>query len=1082
MNAGPHRVRTFSMPLESELGLIRIGNAAGLRISALPNGSLFAIEHGDGHGRIMLNQLLGSPLGGCVVRVVLRTGSGETVEAAGPAAAVEFGSAGDRFVWAGESVGLRHRVTLWLHPTQNLWLWRLDLANLSGAPVSCDAILVQDLGLGERGFVTGNEAFASQYIDHSIAAHPRLGPIIMSRQILAQHGRHPWLAHGCLDGAASFATDAAQLFGPAYRDAAFLAFPFGTSLPGVRLQREAACAVLQSGARELAPGGETDCSFFALFDPDHSAVSGDEDLVRADAAEEAAAAFSKAEVALCAPIRSLPQDAPPLQCSAGEEAAAQGGRMHEERREGQLLSYFLEDGPRNRHAVLRDKDRLMPRRHGTILRSGRSLLPDEAVLSATCWMHGVFAAQLAIGNIGFHQLFSVSRDAFNIVRTSGLRILAETRGGWRLLTLPSIFEMGLSDCRWVYDTDGGSIAVHAAASGEDAAMQWEIAVDGEPCRFLVFGHVVLGERDYANAGRIEVDGDAKRFTFRPDPDSLWAKHYPQAVYHLVTGTPGAVEAIGGDELLYADGQPRGGPYVALRTAPTRQLRIAVVGSMTDPAEAARLAEKYEGGVAAPDMLRSADSFWSRVTRDVRLKGEGEGIRSVNTFFPWLVRDAVVHLSVPHGLEQYTGAAWGTRDVCQGPMEFLLALEHDETAKQVLKLVFGRQFTSGGWPQWFMHEPYGEIQDPHSHGDIPIWPLKALCDYIECTNDFTVLSELVPWRNNPSASSTAAHCETLLASLQEKFIPGTHLIRYGEGDWNDSLQPADPTLKDWMVSSWTVALFFQQLRRYAGILRGAGEADHASRLDELAGAMRTDFNRHLLRDGTVAGYAIFNREGGVSELLLHPSDQKTGVRYSLIAMNCAIAGGLFTPEQARHHLGLIRANLSFPDGVRLMDRPVPYRGGAEHIFRRAESSPYFGREVGLMYVHAHLRYCEAAAAMGEAQDFWEGLQTVNPIAVTERLPHAGLRQRNCSFTSSDAAFDDRYEASAQWERVRQGSVTADGGWRIYSSSPGLYIQLLLAQLAGRRRRFGETLASPLAREGEQAVTLEWLMQREAVSRP
>ena len=39
--------------------------------------------------------------------------------------------------------------------------------------------------------------------------------------------------------------------------------------------------------------------------------------------------------------------------------------------------------------------------------------------------------------------------------------------------------------------------------------------------------------------------------------------------------------------------------------------------------------------------------------------------------PWLVHDAMIHLTAPHGLEQYSVAAWGTRDVCQGPLEFLL---------------------------------------------------------------------------------------------------------------------------------------------------------------------------------------------------------------------------------------------------------------------------------------------------------------------------------------------------------------------------------------------------------------------------
>src|SRR5208337_4359078 len=149
------------------------------------------------------------------------------------------------------------------------------------------------------------------------------------------------------------------------------------------------------------------------------------------------------------------------------------------------------------------------------------------------------------------------------------------------------------------------------------------------------------------------------------------------------------------------------------------------------------------------MLAPAYRFWRKLTRAIRIENRREDpdAKAVDTMFPWLAHDALIHLTVPHGLEQYTGAAWGTRDVCQGPMEFLLALEHDDTARQVLKLVFGRQFISGGWPQWFMHEPYGEIQDAHSHGDIPIWPLKALCDYIECTNDIAVLSEPVRWRDH-----------------------------------------------------------------------------------------------------------------------------------------------------------------------------------------------------------------------------------------------------------------------------------------------------------------------------------------------
>ena len=676
-------------------------------------------------------------------------------------------------------------------------------------------------------------------------------------------------------------------------------------------------------------------------------------------------------------------------------------------------------------------------------------------------------AQLTIGNTSFHKLFSISRDPYNVTRASGLRILADLGQGWRLLAIPSAFEMGLSDCRWVYRIGSRTITVEAVAAGDDAAMQWRVAVTGEACRFLVFGHLVLGEHELAHQGHVEIDRNRKRIRFRPDPQFLWGQRYPHSVYHFVTSTPDAVEAVGGDELLYEDGVFHGGAYVALRSGLTQELSFAVAGSLTDAKEAARLAEKYAAGVKSAAMLAPARRFWTHVTRGLRIAGDDAGARALDTSFPWLAHNAMIHLTVPHGLEQYTGAAWGTRDVCQGPVEFLLSLEHDEPVKQILRIVFAQQYEKrGDWPQWFMLEPYSNIQDKHAHGDVIVWPLKALCDYIEWTNDVAFLDEEVAWRNEDTLELTehrdtvARHIEKLIATAQQRFIPGTKLIRYGEGDWNDSLQPADPGLRDWMVSSWTVALFYHQLTRYAQVLRRVERADEAESLERLAQEMRQDFNRHLIGDGTVAGYAIFQNDGGRPELLLHPSDRRTGLKYSLLPMKRGILSGLFTPEQVAHHLKIIRAHLLFPDGARLMDRPVTYRGGPERIFRRAESAANFGREIGLMYTHAHLRYAEAMATLGEAEALWDALLKVNPVAVTEVLGQASPRQRNAYFSSSDAAFADRYKASAEWARVGKGEIAVNGGWRIYSSGPGLYTNVLLRLAFGRRRHFGERISAPL----------------------
>ena len=70
------------------------------------------------------------------------------------------------------------------------------------------------------------------------------------------------------------------------------------------------------------------------------------------------------------------------------------------------------------------------------------------------------------------------------------------------------------------------------------------------------------------------------------------------------------------------------------------------------------------------MLTASDRFWRKVTRGVRVRSADHSAdaEAIDTIFPWLAHDAMVHLTAPHGLEQYTGGAWGIRDVCQGPLE------------------------------------------------------------------------------------------------------------------------------------------------------------------------------------------------------------------------------------------------------------------------------------------------------------------------------------------------------------------------------------------------------------------------------
>ncbi|MCU0735389.1 MAG: hypothetical protein MUF20_07680 [Methylotetracoccus sp.] len=216
---------------------------------------------------------------------------------------------------------------------------------------------------------------------------------------------------------------------------------------------------------------------------------------------------------------------------------------------------------------------------------------------------------------------------------------------------------------------------------------------------------------------------------------------------------------------------------------------------------------------------------------------------------------------------------------------------------------------------------------------------------------------------------------------------------------------------------------------------------------------------MIQDEVLTGFAYFP-ESGDPQYLVHPRDEETGMQYSLLAMIHAIINDLFTPEQAKAHIELIRGHLLAPDGARLFDRPSRYQGGPQTYFQRAESSSFFGREIGIMYTHAHLRYAEAMARYGDAEAFFLAVCQANPIAIRSVVPNAAWRQANCYYSSSDAVFPDRYEASERYLEVIAGRVPVEGGWRVYSSGPGIASRLIHRCLLGFEQRKSALIIDPV----------------------
>src|SRR5215470_8439424 len=109
----PDPIQRLTTPRREDLGLRQISNG-GFQISLLPNGAIFALEHVHDSRRVMVNQTLGSPVAGGMGGVYLRIGGDAPVilAVAGVAASGSVGAGEDHFIWQGETVGVRHEVSL----------------------------------------------------------------------------------------------------------------------------------------------------------------------------------------------------------------------------------------------------------------------------------------------------------------------------------------------------------------------------------------------------------------------------------------------------------------------------------------------------------------------------------------------------------------------------------------------------------------------------------------------------------------------------------------------------------------------------------------------------------------------------------------------------------------------------------------------------------------------------------------------------------------------------------------------------------------------------------------------------------
>ncbi|WP_349515670.1 GH36-type glycosyl hydrolase domain-containing protein [Leuconostoc suionicum] len=1002
-------------------------------VNLLDNGAISKIISGN----VMINQIEGNNLDGSFANIFLRVKKFNHYNIhplTGPLSNSEVTYATNSVTWTGEFEEIIYQLNLLIH--DDTWFWTVDLE--TGKTKTVDVTYTQDLGLGGEKFVKTNEAYASQYIDHLVVTENDT-ITIASRQNQSQSSQYPYLQEGSFEKLSSYSTDAYQFFGTEYKQSSIPKAFQQSDLDNYNQQNESAYTALRTHEINLNQDN-VKFVFYASFE-EHQPAGNDHLLIDLNELHKRyATAVVLGESKKLEPVTTI---LPMTQVLAGDKLTEEEldqffpKKLQVEKKEKQILSFFNSDGS---HIVLPEKEKIQDRLSGNIVLSSLSRKPGEAVLASTQYITGIFESHNVYANSDLNILSTDTRDAFNIFKIGGTRIFIYINGEYQILGMPSLFVMHYNGADWYYKTNDDVIKISddANSSNHQLSLRFE-SLKHKQYDILVATQInsqTLGaEYQYA------FDNDTVKIS--PDPQQLMAEKMPDLGYKAdFSNHDGGQIDLSNEKLVFNQDLEFPTNQVIAKYHDVSNFTVQT-GIFSDNL---RLEDQDETRQAHAKNINDLLKSFHLATNNSRKK---DLVERTNLILPWFAHDALVHLMSPHGLEQSSGAAWGTRDVSQGPTELFLATEHYDEVRKIITNVYSHQFVeNGNWPQWFMFDQYSGIYADESHGDVIIWPMKVVADYLAVTNDVTILQERLPYMSQETKNMTNKdeklmdHLVKQINYIENNFLYDTAVSAYGDGDWDDTLQPADASQKQEMASTWTEELTIEVLRKMAQVLEKGSELQE--RCAALADRMYEDFKKYFMQADTLPGFIKMNSNHEVQPII-YPGDQKTGINYRLLPLSQGVLSQVLTGPEVRNALQIIKENLLYADGVRLMDRPAQYHGGVSKIFKRAEQSANFGREIGLLYVHAHIRYAEAIAANGDKNEAWRLLDLVNPINLTDRVPNADIRQANVYFSSSDADFDTRYEAQEQYAQLAKQSVNVKGGWRLYSSGPGIFIGALLQSI-------------------------------------
>ena len=407
----------------------------------------------------------------------------------------------------------------------------------------------------------------------------------------------------------------------------------------------------------------------------------------------------------------------------------------------------------------------------------------------------------------------------------------------------------------------------------------------------------------------------------------------------------------------------------------------------------------------------------------------------------------------------SGGAYGFRDQLQDTL-CLKYVNPDLIRKQIIKHS-KHQFIEGDVEHWWHEEISRGIRTRFS--DDLLWLVYVLEEYIECTNDVSILEAEIPYLQGnilqeneeeryeiykESEIKESIYCHAIKA-IEKSLNFGEHgLPKIGTGDWNDGFSEVGNKGKG--ESVWLGFFLYHVIQRFLPYIREKGEIERYERYSKILTDLQISLNnqgwdgrwfrRAYMDDGKILG-SIENEE----------------CRIDSIAQSWAIISGagnqdkqIIAMESLENHL-VDREN----GIIKLLDPP----------FNEGDLNPGYikaylpgVRENGGQYTHAAIWAIIAETLLKNGEKALDLYKMINPIEHSKNKASANQYKVEPYVIPADV-----YGA---------GNLAGRGGWTWYTGSSSWFYKAGIEYILGLKIEKGVLSLNPCIPRDWKEYTIKY----------